>query len=287
MIFRKSNYKTQGIGLCVFENLISRRVFKDLIPEQQSTVLIVNSGAAAISINSRTIHLFVNELIVIPKRSDCKIVMMSTGLSVSILSFTTEFAFENSIRWPHIGYFNFFTAQYVSKIFLKKKELKNLMDLLLVAGHRLELSNSQAFKKELVLLSFNLFLYELAGLYYRSSWLEKIKYSTAEKTAVHFFRLVELHCREQHSVSFYADALNISSGHLTKTIKQVTEITAKQCIENALVLEAKILLQNNDLTILNVSETLRFANTSFFSNFFKRHTQMSPSEYRLKLHSTY
>ncbi|MHC0444735.1 helix-turn-helix domain-containing protein [Flavobacterium sp. 3-218] len=287
MIFKKSNYKTQGIALCVFENLISANAFKDLIPEQHSTVLIVNSGAAAISINSRTIHLFASELIAIPKRSDFEVVMMSTELCVSILSFTSEFAFENSIRWPHIGYFNFFTARYASKIFLKKKELKNLMDLLLLAGTRLELSNSRVFKKELILLSFNLFLYELASLYYRSSWLEKTRYSAAEKTAVHFFRLVELHCREQHSVRFYADALNISSGHLTKTIKLVTEITAKQCIENALVLEAKILLQNNDLTILNVSETLRFANTSFFSNFFKRHTQMSPSEYRLKLHSTY
>ncbi|WP_269235599.1 helix-turn-helix domain-containing protein [Flavobacterium flavigenum] len=286
MTFRKSKYKTAGIQLCVFENLLSKHIAAHLIPQEYSTVLIINTGAAVISINSRKVHLFINELIVIPKRSDCEILLMSRGLCISTLSFTSEFAFDNSIRWPHIGYFNFFTAQYASKIFLKKKDLKNLMYLLALVNYNLKISNSRVFKKELILLSFNLFLYELAGHYYRSSWNEKVKYSSAEKIALQFFRLLEIHCRKQHSVKFYADALNISSGHLTKTIKQITEITAKQCIENALILEAKILLQNNDLTILSISEALLFANTSFFSNFFKRHTSMSPSEYRLKLHST-
>jgi AraC family transcriptional activator of pobA len=280
---RKSNYKTAGIQLCIFESLTSKRALKNLIPEDHSTVLLVNKGAAAMSINSRKVHLFINESAVIPKKANCEILLMSKELCISIVSFTSEFALENSIRWPHIGYFNFFTAQYASKIFLKKKEINSLMDLLEIVNSRLLISDSKVFKKELILLSFNLFLYELASHYYKATWHERAKYSSTEKTAVHFFRLLEIHCRVQHSVKFYADALNISSGHLTKTIKQITEITAKQCIENALILEAKILLQNSDLTILKISEELKFANTSFFSNFFKKHTSLSPSEYRIRL----
>lgn len=283
MEFRKSNYKTGGIQLCIFESLTSKRALKNLILEDHSTVLLVNKGAAAMSINSRKVHLFINESAVIPKKANCEILLMSRELCISIVSFTSEFALENSIRWPHIGYFNFFTAQYASKIFLKKKEIKNLMELLEIVNSRLLISDSKVFKKELILLSFNLFLYELASHYYKATWHERVKYSSTEKTAVHFFRLLEIHCRVQHSVKFYADALNISSGHLTKTIKQITEITAKQCIENALILEAKILLQNSDLTILKISEELKFANTSFFSNFFKKHTSLSPSEYRIRL----
>lgn len=283
MAFRKSKYKTEGIQLCLFDTLTSKRALKNLIPEDHSTVLLVNKGAAAIRINSRKVHLFINESAVIPKKANCEILLMSRELCISILSFTSEFALENSIRWPHIGYFNFFTAQYASKIFLKKKEVKSLMDLLETVSSKLLIPDSRVFKKELILLSFNLFLYELASHYYKASWHEKVKYSTTEKTAVHFFRLLEIHCRGQHSVKFYADALNISSGHLTKTIKQITEITAKQCIENALILEAKIMLQNSDLTILKISEELKFANTSFFSNFFKKHSSLSPSEYRIRL----
>jgi AraC family transcriptional activator of pobA len=281
--FRKSNYKTGGIQLCILERLTSRGALKNLIPEDHSTVMIINKGAAAISINNRKVHLFINESAVIPKKANCEILLMSRELCISIVSFTSEFALENSIRWPHIGYFNFFTVQYGSKIFLKKKQIKNLMDLLEIVNSKLLISDSRVFKKELILLSFNLFLYELASYYYKAAWPARVKYSSTEKTAVHFFRLLEIHCRAQHSVRFYADALNISSGHLTKTIKQITEITAKQCIENALILEAKILLQNSDFTILKISEELKFANTSFFSNFFKKHTSLSPSEYRIRL----
>lgn len=269
--------------MCIFESLTSKRALKNLIPEDHSTVLLVNKGAAAMSINSRKVHLFINESAVIPKKANCEILLKSRELCISIVSFTSEFALENSIRWPHIGYFNFFTAQYASKIFLKKKEMNNLMDLLEIVNSRLLMPDPRFFKKEQILLSFNLFLYELASHYYKATWHERVKYSSTEKTAVHFFRLLEIHCRTQHSVKFYADALNISSGHLTKTIKQITEITAKQCIENALILEAKILLQNSDLTILKISEELKFSNTSFFSNFFKKHTSLSPSEYRIRL----
>ncbi|MEL1254067.1 helix-turn-helix domain-containing protein [Flavobacterium sp. DGU38] len=152
-------------------------------------------------------------------------------------------------------------------------------------NNKVRSSNTPIFKKETLLLSFNLFLYELANAYHTSSWYSNVKHSSTEKLVIHFFKILEFNCRKEHSVKFYAHALNVSTGHLTKTIKKVTEITAKQCIENAIILEAKILLQNNDLTILHISEELKFANTSFFSTFFKSHTSLSPSEYRSRLSS--
>lgn len=95
---------------------------------------------------------------------------------------------------------------------------------------------------------------------------------------------MELHCAQEHSVKFYADALLITKGHLSKTVQQVTNKTVKQFIEvMRLILEAKILLQNDDLTILQIIEELHFCNSSSFSNFFRKSTFMSPSEYRLRL----
>jgi AraC family transcriptional activator of pobA len=279
----KSKYNPSGLQVYIFETFSSRIAFKESIILNRFTVLIINSGAVCLLINSKKIHLFINELIVIPKKSICEVLIMSNQLQICQLSFSSEFAFANSIRWPHIGYFEFFIAKNTSKIFLKNKEIGLLVDLLKLINSKVRSSNKNILKKETLLLSFNLFLYELAGTYYRSSWYDNVKHTGNEKIVIHFFRLLELHCRKEHSVKFYANILNVTVGHLTKTVKQVTEITAKQCIENAIILEAKILLQNNDLTILYISEELKFANTSFFSTFFKKHTSLSPSEYRLRL----
>ena len=283
MVSLKSKDNPLGLQVYIFKTFSSRIDFKESLILNRFTVLIVNSGAVSLLINSKKIHLFINELIVIPKKSICEVLIMSNQLQICQLSFTSKFAFANSIRWPHIGYFEFFITQDAYKIFLKNKEIESLTDLLKLINSKSRNSNKNIIKKELLLLSFNLFLYELAGIYYRSSWYENVKPTGNEKIVLHFFRLLELNCRREHSVKFYANLLNISTGHLTKTVKQVTEITAKQCIENAIILEAKILLQNNDLTILYISEKLKFANTSFFSTFFKRHTSLSPSEYRSRL----
>lgn len=283
MTIRKLKYNHLGITIHIFETFTSRTSFKESLAADQFTVLLINAGAVCIEINSKKNHLFINELIVIPKKAACEILIMSNKLQICQLSFTSEFALKNSIKWPHIGYFEFFISQDTSKIYIKNKDVQLLINLFKLLNSKVKASNKNSYKEEIILLSFNLILYELARIYYRSTWHDTITHIGNEKIVIHFFKLLEQNCRKQHSVKFYADALNITAGHLNKTVKQVTEITAKQCIENAIILEAKILLQNNELNILHISEELKFANTAFFSTFFKRHTSLSPSEYRLRL----
>lgn len=283
MTFRKLKYNHLGIKIYLFETFTSRTAFKEVLAADQFTVLLISDGAVCIEINSKKIHMFINELIVIPKRAACKVLIMSNQLQICQLSFSSEFALKNSIRWPHIGYFEYFISQDISKIYIKEKEVELLINLFQLINSKVKSSKKIPHKEETILLGFNLFLYDLARIYYRSSWHEHIKHPGNEKIVIHFFKLLELNCRKEHSVKFYADALNVTGGHLNRTVKQLTEITAKQCIENAIILEAKILLQNNALNILHISEELKFANTAFFSTFFKRHTSLSPSEYRLRL----
>lgn len=283
MKFQKLKLSPLELHVYIFETFSSRIAFKESILSNRFTVLIVNSGAVCLLVNNVKIHLFINELIVIPKNSICEILIMTHQLQICQLSFSSEFAFANSIRWPHIGYFEFFIVRNTSKIFLKNNEISSLIDVLKIINNKSKITSTNVIDKETLLLSFNLFLYELAGTYYLSSWLDKIKHTRSEKIIIDFFSLLELNCRKEHTVKFYADTLNISTGHLTKIVKGITEITAKQCIENAIILEAKVLLQNNNLTILTISDELQFASTSFFSTFFKKQTSLSPSEYRSRL----
>lgn len=283
MVSKNSKYRHLGLQVYIFESFTSKIAFSELLMLDHFSILIVNSGSLSIRLNNREVAVFENELLVVPTRSSCEILIMSDQLQICLLSFTTEFAFENSIRRPHVGYFEFFITKLSSKIFLKSKDVVLLIDLFKLLNSKVMRSSIHIFKNETILFSFNLLLYELAGMYHRYSWHITVKHTQKEKLVMQFITNLEINCRKQHSVKFYADTLLVTTDHLSKTVKQVTEKTAKQHIEQAIVLEAKILLHYNHLTILDISEELQFSNSSFFSTFFKRHTSLSPSEYRSRL----
>ncbi|MFV8466971.1 helix-turn-helix domain-containing protein [Flavobacterium sp. LB1P62] len=282
---KNSKYSPLGLVVHVYENISSNISFHELVKVDCFSILIVNSGSLSIQIKDAKIYLSANEIIVIPTRSSCEILDRSDKLQISLVSFPSAFIFKNSIRRPYVGYFEFFITKVPSKVSLKGKDAVLLIDLFKLIDSKRRRSDKHIFKNEAVLFSFNLLLYELAGIYSMYSRHIKIRYTRKETIVMQFFRILESNCKTQHGVKFYADALFITTGHLTKTVKEVTEKTTKQFIEEALILEVKILLQNEDLTILYIMEELQFSNISFFSNFFKKYTAMSPSEYRLRLNT--
>ena len=95
-----------------------------------------------------------------------------------------------------------------------------------------------------------------------------------------FLRLVSQNCRRERHLSFYADRMALTQDHLSKIVRQASGITAKEWIERAVLLEAKVLLKHTDRSVLNISETLHFPADSFFCKYFKRLTGMTPLQYR-------
>ena len=98
-----------------------------------------------------------------------------------------------------------------------------------------------------------------------------------------FERLVQLiseHYREQRSVEFYAEQMNISSKHLSRVIGNSTGKSVHQWIDEFVVLEIKNLLKYSDMSVQQISYALNFPNPSFMGQYFKRITGMTPGEYK-------
>ena len=58
--------------------------------------------------------------------------------------------------------------------------------------------------------------------------------------------------------------------------------TAKEIIDDFLILELKVALQSTGLSLKEIAEKYRFLDQSFFGRFFKKHTGMSPKAFRAK-----
>lgn len=97
-----------------------------------------------------------------------------------------------------------------------------------------------------------------------------------------FITLVQENFKKERFLDFYASKLEITSKHLSRSIKQQTGCTAVEWIDKFVVLEAQALLKSSNLNIQQIADELNFPSQSFFGKYFKKHTGLSPKEFRNK-----
>lgn len=96
-----------------------------------------------------------------------------------------------------------------------------------------------------------------------------------------FGALLQTNIKEHHDVKFYAEKLLITPYYLSTITSKVMQETPKSLIDKQLIQEIKKgILINTPLKV--IADELNFEDTSYMSRFFKRHTQQTPSEYRVK-----
>jgi AraC-like DNA-binding protein len=96
---------------------------------------------------------------------------------------------------------------------------------------------------------------------------------------------IESHYRNTHKVADYARILSVTSDHLNKYIKALTGKSAKEFIQERVILEAKRILLFTEESNKEISYKLGFEEPAHFSNFFKKHTLSTPGQFRQKSRS--
>lgn len=81
----------------------------------------------------------------------------------------------------------------------------------------------------------------------------------------------------------FAEALSVHVNHLNKSLKQITDKTTTQLIADRITKEAKILLQDTEWNVLEISWSLGFEDLSNFIKFFKKNTKVTPNGFRKSL----
>lgn len=275
-----SDFPIEGLHIHVVKKYVVKTSSEESFAVNNISILLIKSGRFKIQFDEITESLSAQDLVVIPKNSFCTLLEVEDKLQFFLVSFTSEFAFQNCFKKELVDAFYFFTAKPSIKIGLDVKDflvLSLIYKLIYYVNKEAEIIGQE---REVQRISFNLLLHKLRFIYSKYTSEASLHFSRKENITFQFLTILAIHCKRQHSVSFYAGALFVTAGHLNKIVKQVTAKPVKILIVEAIISEAKSLLEDSQLTITVIAEELEFSNASSFSVFFKRYTSFTPSQYR-------
>lgn len=87
--------------------------------------------------------------------------------------------------------------------------------------------------------------------------------------------------RDEKRVTFYADKLSVTENYLNKCVKNITQKSPKQWINEMDINYSKALLQSSR-DIAEIAYQLNFHTASHFTQLFKKITGITPKEYRIQ-----
>lgn len=95
-----------------------------------------------------------------------------------------------------------------------------------------------------------------------------------------FMALLTTYHTSERSIKFYADKLFLTPKYISYVVKKCSGKSALDWINQYVVLEAKNLIANTDLTIQEIAYKLNFPSQSAFGKYFRSQAGLSPRQYR-------
>ena len=83
-----------------------------------------------------------------------------------------------------------------------------------------------------------------------------------------------------HNLDHYATQLSVSKNHLIDTVSSVAGKPPRLLINERIVREVSQLLIHTELSVSEISYLFNFESQSYFSRFYKRYMDISPTSYR-------
>lgn len=217
-------------------------------------------------------------MVAITPRHLYKLEDISPDFLCRFIVFSKAFLLASSIHIHLLESFAFFKPNTAPFRQIEGKAATELLDYLRLLEEKFYRTN-YPFQLEIIRNLLLSFLYEIEGGCPPKEPAATRKLSRKEELFDQFQHLLFRHFKQERGVRFYADRLFVSPKYLSETIKDVSGRPAGKWIEEAVILEAKVLLRQPAMNVAKVAEALHFPNQSFFGKYFKKNTGKSPSAY--------
>ncbi|MEG0892019.1 MAG: AraC family transcriptional regulator [Bacteroidales bacterium] len=137
------------------------------------------------------------------------------------------------------------------------------------------------YQRDIIKNELRSLILEVANIVVQKSNISNIsKFVRKEDIIAKFVHLVNNNCKEEHSVNFYAQKLCVENKYLSRILKALNGKTANVWIDEAIIIQAKIMLKDTFIPIQQIADILHFSDQSSFGKFFKKYSGKTPANYR-------
>lgn len=266
-------------AMAVFENVTALPIGPYPIRLNISLMLCCTGGSSEIEINLRKYTVTEGDIVLVQPR---QIVQILSWVDLKCFAIAVSLDFMEKVAPVREKLMNLFLRVADTPVIrITPEEMEEMNSYYEFILKRINMADNPNKTEIIHGLTYSTLFY-LGSIITKYIPLEPKKISRKEEILKDFLRLLNDNYYSQKSVAFYADKLFINPKHLTNVVKELTGKTAGMWIDEYVILEAKMLLKNSNLTVCQIAQKLNFANQSFFGKYFKQHVGMSPAVYRNK-----
>ena len=243
------------------------------------TIIFCRKGTALIEIDLIPYEIVANTQLIIIAGSIVHNISNSDDFRISYIIFKYEVYDEATAQLEPS--FTFFLKEYPC-VQLGEKRI-NKMNYLVEAMEDFYNEKTNCFRVKIFknnIQSFLLDVYDKTRTLFKIDKSEEV--GRKEELFIRFIHLIHNFCPKEREVGFYADKLHITSRYLSSITQNVADKSAKYIIDKHAIQRIKIMLKYSNMSIQDISYELNFPDQSFFARYFKKHTGMTPLEYRAK-----
>ena len=174
--------------------------------------------------------------------------------------------------------FSFFDLDKLNAIPIENEDRKRVIDIFgefYTEYHQ----PRNSFSEEILKHYLQVVLYKCLNLYQRRQNTVN-ELPNNQGLFIRYQNLINNYYLSKRTIKEYAELLHVTANHLSETVKASTGNNALHYINQRLLLEAKNMLKYSHDDIKLIAYTLNFASPSHFGKFFKKHTDLTPLNYR-------
>ncbi|MVM32117.1 helix-turn-helix domain-containing protein [Spirosoma sp. HMF4905] len=253
------------------------RLIKLPVPPIRSTthtLIYLTDGEAVMTIGSETYKIFKNECLVVPAGQVYSFSNVDENHGY-LCNFHNDIIIGKFGKNELLKDFEFLRVWGNPRISLDKQTSKFVRRLL--KRILLDYSENGLMNLDIIQSYFIALLCELNRVY------KPVSVSTQTNAVGITNRFRELlvdRIKTSHRVTDYASELNITPNHLNKAVRKITGKSPTKWIDEAIVLEAKVLLYQSSLSISEIATEVGLLDASYFSRLFKKQEGITPLAFR-------
>ena len=241
---------------------------------QEGRIIFVNQGSARVLINLIEYTIRQTHFSVISPNSIVQIIEISPDFDMQMMAMNQDFL-------PISGKEDFFSYllhhQKNILLLLSPQEVLQTEYYFTLMWNILQ---EPTFRREAIRHLLASLLYYIEYIAQSNMLMNPVRLTRQEDIFQRFISLVNACSKKERNVNFYADKLCLTPRYLNTVVRQASQQTVMDWINQSIILEAKILLKHGNRLVYQISDELNFPNPSFFCKFFKRMTGMTPHEYQ-------